>query len=363
MGYICVMVVNEVFMKRCLELAQMGKGNVAPNPMVGAVLVYDGRIIGEGWHRKYGEAHAEVNCIENVKTEDRHLIPQSTMYVSLEPCAHHGKTPPCANRIVAESIKQVVVCNADPFEKVDGRGMQVLQDNHIETSIGLLEAEGKWLNRRFFCFHQNRRPYVILKWAQSSNGIFAPYGNRRYQISNEASTRLVHKWRTEEAAIMVGTNTALADNPQLTSRYWEGRDPLRIVIDRSLVLPANLHLFDGSVDTWVVNDKKEECSNNLQYIQLDFDDNMLNNLMIRLYETNIQSVIIEGGAKLLNSIIEKGLWDEARVFTSPTSIEHGIAAPELINAYKAFDADVATDTLELFVNKNSLYPYVQGMEL
>lgn len=350
-------------MKRCLELAQMGKGNVAPNPMVGALLEYNGRIIGEGWHKQYGEAHAEVNCIESVKPEDEQFIANSTMYVSLEPCAHHGKTPPCANRIVAEGIKEVIVCNEDPFAKVDGKGFEILEQNHIMTLAGVMEEEGKWLNRRFFCFHQNKRPYIILKWAQSVNGIFAPYGNRRYQITNASSSKLVHKWRTEEAAIMVGTNTVLADNPQLTARLWEGKQPLRIVIDRSLILPTNLHLFNGEVKTWVVNDKKNEAGNNLNYVQLEFNDNMLDNLMKKLHDANIQSVIIEGGAKLLNSIIAKGLWDEARVFTAAASIEHGIPAPALTNANKTFETTIESDLLELYINNNSLYSYVQGMEL
>lgn len=350
-------------MKRCLELAQMGKGYVAPNPMVGAVLVHEGRIIGEGWHKEYGKAHAEVNCIDSVTPEDKHLIPESTMYVSLEPCAHHGKTPPCAERLVKEQVKEVIVCNADPFEKVGGRGMQILKNNNIATTTGMLEAEGKWVNRRFFCFQEQKRPYIILKWAQSANGIFAPYGNRRYQISNELSQRLVHKWRTEEAAIMVGTNTALADNPQLTARLWQGKQPLRIVIDRSLILPTSLKLFDKEVDTWVVNDKKEEKGGNLNYILLDFENNLLESILKKLHEANIQSIIIEGGAKLLNSFIEKGLWDEARIFTGDKQIEHGIPAPGLNDANKVIDTPLETDRLEVYVNKNSLYPYVGGMEL
>lgn len=353
---------HERYIKRCLELAQKGKGMVAPNPMVGAVLVYDGRIIGEGWHEQYGNAHAEVNCIESVCVEDKALIPYSTMYVSLEPCAHHGKTPPCANRIVAEGIKEVVVCNADPFAEVNGQGMKTLADHQVTAVSGILDAEGKWVNRRFFCFHQNKRPYIILKWAQSANGKFAPYGNRRYQITHEAGMRLVHKWRTEEAAIMVGTNTALADDPQLTARYWEGKNPVRIVIDRSLVLPASLHLFDGSVNTWVVNDSKEAQEQNVQYIKVDFDV-LPHNLMKRLHEANIQSVIIEGGAKLLNSFIEMGLWDEARILTGEVSIEQGLPAPVLTNAVKAFETSIESDMLEVYTNNNSLYPYVQGMEL
>jgi diaminohydroxyphosphoribosylaminopyrimidine deaminase/5-amino-6-(5-phosphoribosylamino)uracil reductase len=256
-----------------------------------------------------------------------------------------------------------VICNEDPFAKVNGAGMQILEDNHVMIASGIMEKAGKWLNRRFFCFHQNKRPYIILKWAQSANGIFAPYGSRRYQISNAASTKLVHKWRTEEAAIMAGTNTALADNPQLTARLWEGKQPLRIVIDRSLILPTNLHVFNGEVNTWIINDKKSETGNNLQYVQMDFDDNLPENLMKQLHAANIQSVIIEGGAKLLNSFIEKELWDEARVFTGRAPIEHGITAPTLTNAKKSFETDIESDLLELYINKNSLYPYVQGMEL
>lgn len=354
---------HEAYMRRCLQLAEMGKGNVSPNPMVGAVLVHDGRVIGEGWHKEYGKAHAEVNCIESVADADRHLIPESTMYVSLEPCAHHGKTPPCADRLVKERVKEVIVCNPDPFEKVGGRGMQILHDNNIITTTGLLDKEGRWLNRRFFCVQENKRPYIILKWAQSANGKFAPYGNRRYQISNAYSSSIVHKWRTEEDAIMVGTNTALADDPQLTSRLWEGKSPLRIVIDRSLILPTNLKLFNRETDTWVVNDKKEEQGENLQYIRLNFDEYLLDNLLQRLYDAKVQSLIVEGGAKLLNTFIDKGLWDEARVITGNKVIEHGIAAPVLTNATTAFETELEEDALQVYVNSDSKYPYAEGMGL
>lgn len=354
---------QEQYMQRCLELAQRGKGNVSPNPMVGAVLVHDGRIIGEGWHKTYGQSHAEVNCIENVAATDKHLIPHSTMYVSLEPCAHHGKTPPCANRLVQERVKEVIICNTDPYEKVGGRGIQILKDNGINNTTGILEQEGRWVNRRFFCVQENKRPYIILKWAQSANGIFAPYGNKRYQISNAYSNQLVHKWRTEEDAILIGTNTALADNPQLTARLWDGKNPLRIVIDRSLILPNNLALFNQETDTWIVNDRKEEQSHNLQYIQLNFDEQLLENLSQRLYNAGIQSLIVEGGAKLLNTYIEKGLWDEARVFTADKTIAQGIASPQLTNASLAYETDIAGDVLQLYINRQSKYQYIGGMEL
>lgn len=354
---------HETYMRRCLQLAEMGKGNVSPNPMVGAVLVHDGRVIGEGWHKEYGKAHAEVNCIESVADADKHLITESTMYVSLEPCAHHGKTPPCAERLVKERVKEVIVCNPDPFEKVGGRGMQILHDNNIITTTGLLDKEGRWLNRRFFCVQENKRPYIILKWAQSANGKFTPYGNRRYQISNAYSSSIVHKWRTEEDAIIVGTNTALADDPQLTSRLWEGKNPLRIVIDRSLILPTNLKLFNRETDTWVVNDRKEEDGNNLQYIHLNFDEYLLDNLLQRLYDAKVQSLIVEGGAKLLNTFIDKGLWDEARVITGNKVIEHGIVAPVLTNATTAFETELEEDALQVYVNSDSKYPYAEGMGL
>lgn len=360
--YICAMLPDAAYMQRCLDLAQLGKGSVSPNPMVGAVLVHNGRIIGEGWHRVYGEAHAEVNCLESVSEDDKHLIPESTMYVSLEPCAHYGKTPPCALRLVAERVKKVVICNDDPFEKVDGRGLQILQAAGIETTTGLLKEKGLWLNRRFFCFHKQRRPYVILKWAQTTNGYFAPYGNKRYQLSNELSARLVHKWRTEEAAIMVGTNTALADDPQLTARLWSGKQPLRLVIDRSLVLPGSLKLFNNDAKTWVFNDVKDDEAGNVRYVKVNFDS-LPAAILTGLYKADIQSVIIEGGATLLNSFIEKGFWDEARIITADTTLPHGIAAPLLTKANKAFDTQLDTDMLTLYVNNESAYPYVEGMEL
>jgi len=356
------MLPDAAYMQRCLDLAQLGKGSVSPNPMVGAVLVHNGRIIGEGWHRVYGEAHAEVNCLESVSEDNKHLIPESTMYVSLEPCAHYGKTPPCAVRLVAERVKKVVICNDDPFEKVDGRGLQILQAAGMETITGLLKEKGWWLNRRFFCFHKQQRPYIILKWAQTTNGYFAPYGNKRYQLSNELSARLVHKWRTEEAAIMVGTNTALADDPQLTARLWSGKQPLRLVIDRSLVLPGSLKLFNNDAKTWVFNEVKEDEAGNVRYVKVNFDS-LPAAILTELYKANIQSVIIEGGATLLNSFIEKGLWDEARIITAGTTLPHGIAAPLLTKANKALDMQLDTDLLSLYVNNNSAYPYVEGMEL
>lgn len=329
--------------------------------MVGALLVHDSRVIGEGWHRQYGQAHAEVNCLANVVEEDKHLIPNSTMYVSLEPCAHYGKTPPCANRLVAEGIKKVVICNTDPFAQVDGKGITILKESGAEVIAGVLDDAGRWVNRRFFCMHQLQRPYIILKWAQTADGFIAPADGSRLQISNPQSSQLVHKWRTEEDAIMVGYNTAVNDNPQLTARLWEGKNPLRIVLDKNLQLPSSLKLFDTEAETWVLNDMKERAEDNVSYIQLDFSMNIIPQLLQRLHKTGKQSLIVEGGAVLLQSFIDAGLWDEARVFTADKKLQQGIAAPALSNAVETIE--VGNDSLQLYVNPASKYPYVKGYDL
>ncbi|HRO42635.1 MAG TPA: bifunctional diaminohydroxyphosphoribosylaminopyrimidine deaminase/5-amino-6-(5-phosphoribosylamino)uracil reductase RibD [Flavipsychrobacter sp.] len=351
------------YIHRCLELAAKAKGLVAPNPMVGAVLVYNNTIIGEGFHERFGEEHAEVNCLKSVKENDRHLIPQSTMYVSLEPCAHYGKTPPCALRLVQENIKQVIVCNDDPFDNVNGKGFDILRANDIVIQNGILAKEGLWLNRRFFCFHQQKRPYIILKWAQTQQGFFAPLNRSRFQMSNMHSQQLVHKWRTEEAAIFVGTKTALNDDPQLTARLWKGTNPLRIVIDRRLELPESLQLFNKDATTWIINERKEESRDNKRYIQLDFGESVIKQLLQKLHEENILSLIVEGGATLLRSFIDGNLWDEVRVFETENILHEGIAAPLFSNANQAFSSQLGTDKLHVYVNKQSAYQYVQEMEL
>lgn len=351
------------FMRRCLELAQKGKGFTAPNPMVGAILVHKDRIIGEGYHAYYGEAHAEINCLQAVATTDLHLIPESTMYVSLEPCAHFGKTPPCATRLVAEKVKEVVICNKDPFEKVSGRGIDILEQHQIKTQIGLLEQEGLWVNRRFFCFHVQKRPYIILKWAQTQRGFFAPLNRTRFQMSNRHSQQLVHKWRTEEAAILVGTKTAMTDDPQLTARLWHGKQPLRIVIDKKMELPSSLRLFNSEANTWIINELKDAEQENLRFLKIDHEKDLLAQLLSRLYEQQIQSLIVEGGTAVLNSFLEKGLWDEARIFITPDVLQEGIRAPVINNAVHAFSANLDTDNLHMYVNATSKYQYVSGMEL
>lgn len=354
---------HTLYINRCFSLAELAKGYTAPNPMVGAVLVHHGRIIGEGWHRQYGQAHAEVNCLESVAAADRVLIPESTMYVSLEPCAHHGKTPPCALRLVAENVKKVVIANVDPFEKVGGKGIEILNNAGIATETGVLADAGAWLNRRFFCFHRQKRPYVILKWAQSANGFIAPADKSRLQLSNQHSRQLVHKWRTEEAAIMVGHATALADDPQLTARLWQGLQPLRIVLDKDLKLPHTLALFHADANTWIINRHKEAAEGHIHYVQIPFYEKMLPQLLERLYEAGRLSLIVEGGAALLQSFIAAGLWDEARVFHTPAVLPDGLPAPQLTGAAAAFSTALETDMLSVYTNIHTSYLYVAGMAL
>lgn len=315
-------------MSRCLQLAELGIGNVAPNPMVGAVLVYEDKIIGEGYHQKYGEPHAEVNCINNVREENKFLIEKSTLYVSLEPCSHYGKTPPCSDLIIKNKIKKVVIGCKDVYKEVTGRGIQKLQNAGTEVITGVLEKDCIQLNKRFFTFHLKFRPYIILKWAQTANGKIGSTG-KRILISNEYSNRLVHKWRSEEAAILVGTNTALFDDPLLTTRLWKGKNAVRIVIDKELKLPSTLKIFNTDAKTLIYNMVKNSTEENLVYIKLE-KENIIDQILQSLFEMNIQSVMIEGGAKTLQSFINAGLWDEARVITNENLIvENGIAGPEM----------------------------------
>ena len=325
-------------MKRCIELAKKGAGNVAPNPMVGAVLVYENKIIGEGYHQKYGQAHAEVNCINNVAEEDKTLINPSTLYVSLEPCSYFGKTPPCADLIIQKKIRKVVIGCQDVFKEVSGKGIQKLKDAGIEVVTGVLENECIYLNKRFFTFHEKFRPYIILKWAQSINGKIGTKGNERVLISNNYSNRLVHKWRGEEAAILIGTNTALQDDPLLTTRLWHGKNPVRIIIDKELRLSPTLKVFNGEAKTIVYNLVKNLNEETLVHIKLargapyGEKENFIDQLIQSLFEMNIQSVLVEGGSKTLQSFIDNNLWDEARVITNEELIiESGIAAPEMKN--------------------------------
>jgi diaminohydroxyphosphoribosylaminopyrimidine deaminase / 5-amino-6-(5-phosphoribosylamino)uracil reductase len=321
---------SEKYILRCIEPAKKGAGYVAPNPMVGAVLVYNERIIGEGWHQKYGEAHAEVNCINAVKDGDRQFITQSTLYVSLEPCAHTGKTPPCTNLIIACKIPKVVIGCRDVYKEVDGKGIKQLQDAGIEVITGVMENECKELNKRFFTFHKLQRPYIILKWAQSANGKIANKNLSKVFITNEITNRLVHQWRSEEAAILIGTNTAQFDDPSLTARLWPGPSPVRLVVDTALSLPQTLQVFNQEVSTIIFNTKKHDLDGAVYYYKVNDSESLVQQICRALYKLNLQSVIVEGGAKLLQSFINEKLFDEIRVIENEELIiSDGLAAPEL----------------------------------
>ena len=312
------------FMRRALELAGHGLGTVSPNPMVGCVLVNQDKIIGEGWHQTYGGAHAEVNAINAV--HDKSALSKSTLYVNLEPCSHHGKTPPCADLIISSGIKHVVVANQDPNPLVAGQGISKLRNAGIEVLEGVLKDQGDLLNKRFFTFHQKKRPYIILKWAETSDGFIARPNHDSKWISNEHSRQLVHKYRAEEDAIMVGRKTAKYDNPELTVRLWSGTNPVRIVIDPELSLDNRIKLYDGSVPTLCYNRIKNVTSENLELVKIP-KEGIIPFILNDLYQRNIQSLLVEGGATLLNSFILPGYWDEARVFVAAKKFEKGVKAP------------------------------------
>lgn len=340
-------------MARCIQIASNGIGNVAPNPMVGCVIVHDDKIIGEGYHIEYGKAHAEVNAINSVK--DLKLLKKSTLYVNLEPCAHFGKTPPCADLIVKHQIPQVVIGCKDTFSKVAGKGIEKLEKAACKVKVGVLENESRELNKRFFTFHEEKRPYVILKWAQTLDGFIDKERDEKYDIGvnwiTDPSTKmLVHKWRSEESAIMVGTNTALNDNPSLNVREWSGNDPLRIVIDKDLKLPANINLFDKKINTLVLTEKIKKPENNLEFFKIDFKKDIIKQLFDILYERNIQSLFVEGGKTLLESFLNSGLWDEARVFIGNKLFYKGIKGPGFPDKHISTE-NIGDDKLLFFRNK------------
>ncbi len=337
-------------MSRCLELAVMGMGSVSPNPMVGAVLVHDGRIIGEGYHERYGQPHAEVNCIKSVKPEDRHLIADATIYVSLEPCSHHGKTPPCADLIIQNRIKKVVTGSHDPNPLVSGRGITRMREAGIEVIENVLQAECDFLNRRFITFHTLHRPYVVLKWAQSAEGYMAGTGDAQVWFSDEYSQKLSHKWRTEEDAILVGARTAIVDDPQLTSRLWPGRNPVRILVDPQLRVPQTSRIFGEEAMTIIYNEIKEGLEGGNVYIRLRSGENFTTQILADLYRRTIMSVIIEGGAYTLHEFIKAGLWDEARIIMTSVSIPAGIPAPA-IDGKIVKEEQLVNDTLIIKMNE------------
>ncbi len=345
------MKVQEKYIKRCIELAKNGLGTTYPNPLVGCVIIFENTIIGEGWHKKSGASHAEVIAIESVKNKE--LLSSSTLYVSLEPCSHFGKTPPCADLILKYKIPNVVIGTVDPNSKVAGKGIQKLKDSGVNVTFGILEKEGNELNKRFFTFHRKNRPYIILKWAESADGFISPKNKTEQKpvwISNEYSRQLVHKWRSEEQAILVGTQTIIDDNPSLTVRDWVGKNPIRVVIDKENAIDLSSNVFDNKAKT-IVFSNKEVTSNSdkIQTIKIDFDTNSTQEIVKKLYNNNIQSIIIEGGRKTLQSFIDANLWDEARVFIGEINLKEGTKAPEL-NRKINLKVVLKKDTLLLYRN-------------
>ncbi len=328
------MLSDDIYMQRCIDLALPGLGHVAPNPLVGAVVVLKDKIIGEGFHRRYGGHHAEVEAIQAV--EDKSLLKRSTLYVNLEPCCHHGKTPPCTDLIMKSDIPHVVIGTVDPFDAVAGKGIARLRSQGVNVRVGVLKDECRELNKRFFAFYEKKRPYIILKWAQTADGYIdinrlSNAEKRPTWITSEKLRMLVHKWRTEEAAIMVGTETALKDNPKLNVRDWHGPNPCRIVIDRRLRLSPDYNLLDDTQPTLVFNEMQSKTTGNTRFIQIPFNQNILPHVMKFLFEERLQSLIVEGGRKLLQSFIDSNLWDEARIFTGSQFFCDGIKAPNLLS--------------------------------
>ena len=337
-------------MQRCLELAVKGLGNVAPNPMVGCVIVCDGEIVAEGYHEFYGGPHAEPNAIKQVSDA---ILKKSTLYVTLEPCSHHGKTPPCADLIINKGVKKVVIGNLDSNPLVAGRGIQKLKEAGIEVEYRVLDKECKELNKRFFTFHEKKRPYIILKWAQTQDGFISriplPKNKEDNWITGKESKDLVHQWRGEESAILIGYNTALVDNPLLTTRLVEGKNPVRLIIDKNLDLPHNLNIFNNDAKTIVFNSIKSSDDDNIRYVRIDFQ-NMIQEILNECYVLNISSVIIEGGTKTINEFIQKNTWDEARLFVNPNKVfKQGIAAP-VISFNQSAPTQIGDDLLYTITN-------------
>ena len=342
---------HEDYIARCIELAKNGIGTTYPNPMVGSVIVYNGEIIGEGWHQKAGEPHAEVNAIRSVK--DPSLLDKATIYVSLEPCSHYGKTPPCCDLIIKNEIPNVVIGTVDSNIKVAGNGIKRLQEAGANVLVGVLEKECYELNQRFFTFHEKKRPYIILKWAETQDGFIAPLQKEEQKpvwITNLNSRQLVHKWRTEEQAILVGTQTVIDDNPQLNARDWDGNNPIRVVIDQNNRIPKTAHVFDNQTKTIVFSNEKSTPSiENTFFEVIDFQQNIAQQIADKLFQHQIQSVIVEGGAQTLQTFIDANLWDEARVFIGNCTFEKGVKAP-IMNTSPFKKEKIGTDELLIIRN-------------
>ncbi len=321
----------------------LGAGHVSPNPMVGSVIVHENRIIGEGWHQAYGGPHAEVNALNSLS--DKTLLKNSTVYVTLEPCSHFGKTPPCSDLLIENNVGKVVIANIDTNPVVNGGGVHKLRAAGIEVITGILDKRGRELNKRFFTFMEKKRPYIILKWAETSDGFIARKNFDSKWISDEFSRQLVHKLRAHEDAVLVGMRTAQLDNPELSVRDWTGRNPMRVVVDRFLKLSQTLNLFDGSQKTLVYNVLRHDESSDLSLIRVD-EENFLTNLLHDLYKRNIQSVVVEGGAQTLQAFISAELWDEALVFISPQNFHDGISAPAISGVVESI-AKLKNDWLKI----------------
>ncbi|WP_461533538.1 bifunctional diaminohydroxyphosphoribosylaminopyrimidine deaminase/5-amino-6-(5-phosphoribosylamino)uracil reductase RibD [Sinomicrobium sp.] len=320
--------IHEKYVNRCIQLAKNGLGTTYPNPMVGSVVVYDDTIIGEGWHRKAGEPHAEVHAINSVK--DKSLLSKATIYVSLEPCSHYGKTPPCSDLIIDSGIRNVVIGIVDPFADVAGRGVKKLVEAGCNVTLGVLEDECRELNKRFFCFHDKYRPYIILKWAESADGYISPEKREHKApvwISNIYSRQLVHRWRSEEQAILIGTQTAILDNPSLSTRDWFGKSPVRLILDKNLRIPQNARVYDNSTKTIVLTEGEKRQEKNTFFETVDFGENLIEEICKVLYNHGIQSLIVEGGRQTLQTFIDRGIWDEARIFKGNSTLGGGTPSP------------------------------------
>ncbi|MBL4709391.1 MAG: bifunctional diaminohydroxyphosphoribosylaminopyrimidine deaminase/5-amino-6-(5-phosphoribosylamino)uracil reductase RibD [Flavobacteriales bacterium] len=335
-------------MKRAFLLANLGKFSTAPNPRVGAVIVYNDRIIGEGFHQVYGGNHAEVNAVNAV--QDKSLLPLSTIYVSLEPCAHFGKTPPCASLLEKHKFKKVIISNRDPFEKVNGNGISILKNAGIEVQLNQFNKEGLAVNKRFFTFYQKKRPYIILKWAESKDGFIYNEDLQNNWITNSVSKQLVHLWRAEEAAILVGKNTVKADNPELTIREVIGKNPTRIIIDENLELPRDSKVFDEKSQTLVLNSQRNSKENNLELIKINTRQHLSRAVCKVCFDKKLQSIIVEGGKHTIDQFIESGLWDEARIFMGDKVFDKGICAPS-IQGEEEYRTKIESD--ELIILKNN----------
>ena len=342
-------------MNKCIELAQRGLGNTYPNPLVGSVVVSNNKVIGSGWHQKAGEAHAEVHAIRSVL--DTRALPSSTLYVNLEPCSHHGKTPPCTDLIIQSGIRHVVVGMLDPFEKVNGQGIQKLLDAGIKVDVGVEEKSCKTLNRRFLTAINSKRPYVILKWAKTQDGYISPKHKKKNQpvwISNSISRTLAHQWRAEEQSILIGSQTAVDDNPSLTTRRIDGPSPTRILIDPNEKINRNAKLFAADQKVIVYTNNHSRIDEHIYYVSIDFSGNGLKQILSDLHLKNIQSVLVEGGAKTLQYFIDAGMWDEAKVFTGQGTFGDGVLAPDTSSFTNATVsvAELNGDVLEVWVNLN-----------